>query len=113
MDNAGKLSFSTEFNQPKYTLNDSATVTIPSSGASPDTLLTVATGLTDQVRFKVFIEYAGVLYPMWQYARYVGGIDMSAGIDATFNFVVKSYNLFAAIPDVTIYYRIYIDASPL
>lgn len=115
MDNAKKLSHSTTFNQQKILINDSDIVTIPStSGLVIDEVVTVPTGLIYAPAYRVFFEYAGVMYQVAQYnwIQILALDTIITGIDADFNFVIKTVNLGSAVANVTFHYRIYLDSQP-
>lgn len=118
MSDPRNLSFSTGFNQQKILLNSSVVVTVPTSaGTTADTLLTVPTGLLVVPTFRAFFEHLGVLYPITRQFELTDtdkvGDGMTAGIDASFNFIIKSYNQDPPVTNVTLYYRVYKDSKPL
>lgn len=119
MGDVKNLSFSTGFNQPKIILNSSRTVSVPVSvGTTPDTLFTLATGAERlPVPPKIFIEYAGELGPAFGSYGTTGtvlGIQVLfiASFNSSFDLVLRSYSLEVTPVDVTLYYRVYIDAEP-
>lgn len=116
MGDSRNLSFSTTFNQQKILINDSQTVTIPTSvGVIPDSLFTVTTGALDPPTFRAFYEISGVLYPIWRAPGTLPSplaLDIAAGIDLSNNFFIRTLNLDPPVANVTFYYRVYIDSEP-
>lgn len=97
-------------NQQKIVINSSQTVTVPHAVAATN-IISVPTGLTEVPAYRAFIETGGTMRSINQ--QFVTTADsLIAGIDANFNFFIRAFNIGSAVPNVTFYYRIYIDSKP-
>lgn len=97
-------------NQQKIIINSSQTVTVPHAIAATN-IISVPTGQTEVPTFRAFIETGGTMRSLDQ--QFVTTADsLIAGIDANFNFFIRAFNIGSAVPNVTFYYRVYIDSKP-
>lgn len=110
-DASKNLSFNNPGNnQQKIIINSSQTVTLPHTLTALN-VVSVPTGLTEVPAYRAFIETAGTMRSLSQ--QFVTTADsIVSGIDANFNFFIRVLNIGSAVPNVTFYYRIYIDSKP-
>lgn len=98
-------------NQQKIVINSSQTVTLPHSTPNSTNVVSVPTGLNDVPAYRAFIETGGTMRSLNQ--QFVTTADsIVSGIDANFNFFIRVLNIGSAIPNVTLYYRVYEDSKP-
>lgn len=108
------LSYTNLFNQQKIIVDDSQVVNVPNT-FTLTTILTVATGQDVTPTARVFIEYNGIMAPLYTSRsgtfRTIGKL---AGFYVFFNainaLVIQTLSLDTFSP--TIYYRIYKDGRP-